>query len=49
MSRRTNRVKQHGMERAERGGEAESGTRPQRHWRVFEYRQPRPARPRFTT
>jgi hypothetical protein len=49
MSRRSNRVKQQGVERAERGGEAERGTKPQRQWRVFEYRQPRPARPRFTT
>jgi hypothetical protein len=49
MSRRSNRAKQQGVEPAERGSEAGRGTKPQRHWRVFEYRQPAPARPRFTT
>jgi hypothetical protein len=49
MSLRSKRVKHQGVERAERGGEGERGTKPQRHWQVFEYRQPTPARPRFTT
>jgi hypothetical protein len=49
MNGRSDRVKQQGVERVERGGDAERGAKPQHHWRVFEYRRPTPARPRFTT
>ena len=47
MNRRRDRAKQQIHPRVERDGER--GAEGRRHWRVFEYRRPTPARPRFTT
>jgi hypothetical protein len=49
MNRRSDRTKQQGKQRLERGGDADRGSGLQRHWRVFEYRRPIPVRARFTT
>jgi hypothetical protein len=48
MNRGSDRVKQQNDTRAERGDTGQGADR-QRHWRVFEYLRPTPARPRFTT
>jgi len=47
MNRLCDRAKQQSHARVER--EDERGGERRRHWRVFEYRRPTPARPRFTT
>jgi hypothetical protein len=48
MNRGSDGVKQQNDTRPERGGNGQAADR-QRHWRVFEYRRPTPATPRFTT
>jgi hypothetical protein len=48
MNRQSDRGKQQNDTRPERGGNGQ-GVNRQRQWRVFEYRRPTPARPRFTT
>jgi hypothetical protein len=48
MNRPRDRARQQTHTRLERGGE-ERGAEGRRHWRVFDYRRPTPARPRFTT
>jgi hypothetical protein len=47
MNRGRDRAKLQIHTRVERGDER--GALRRRHWRVFEYRRPVPARPRFTT
>jgi hypothetical protein len=47
MNRPRDRARQESHTRVVREGER--GAEWRRHWRVFEYRRPVPARPRFTT
>lgn len=49
MSRRGDRTKVQGVQHAQRGNDPDRGTKQERAWRVFEYKRPTPARPRFTT